>query len=812
MALIESTVGPKGIALQLDDDLDGDEAITEPEAKPHVPAPKPTKGDTLQQQLIDQIEDVNLARYMTQDDLDEIGILCVREYEIDEISRKDWETRAQAAMDFATQEPRRKETPWPGASSMVYPLITQAALDFNARTYPAIVQNRNVVKGTVWGTDRGTPATVDGKENDAQKMAPGANGQPEPVWLIAPGEKRKRADRIGEHMSWQLLTEMPEWEPQTDQLLMQIPIIGGAIRKTFHDELEKRNKSLLVGLLNIVWNYHAPSFEAAPRITEKVLLYPHEIHEYEVAEDEGDGGMFLELPYGVGGSVDGETFNGKPIDGGDNSDDDAPHLFLEQHRRLDLDEDGYAEPYVVTIHRRSSKVVRIMARYRDDGITASDDGDTILRIKPVDHYTLYPFLPNAEGGSYPMGFGHILRSLNEAINTTLNQMFDAGTLQNSGGGFISDQLNIPSGQTLFQVGKFARVNTKGQSIRDSVFPIPFQGPSSVLFQLLGVITEAGEKIAGIGNILSGDAAVANAPPTTILALIEQGMKFYTAIAKRVFRAEKQELQKLFELNRLHLTEPAEYQFGDEWREVTPEDYRVAGGVEPVADPTMTTDMQRLGRAQIVLTTCGGDPAFDQMAVKTRLLEAASIDRIDELRAPPPDPQQAQMMQQFTMAKMQAELGESRAKELKDQTQAFLNMALARKNATAGEEAQIEAQLTVMRLNIEQMNAQTRADALQHQANMDMVDHQHRRADRALEAIKVGDARHMANAAAGAPGPDGEGAAPLPFPAVTAPAPVGPDVVSPSSLGTGNPNVPSAPSPAAIGAGPSGPPAQSIPDA
>ena len=34
-----------------------------------------------------------------------------------------------------------------------------------------------------------------------------------------------------------------------------------------------------------------------------------------------------------------------------NNDEDAPHEFLECHCTWDLDEDGYEEPYVITIHK-----------------------------------------------------------------------------------------------------------------------------------------------------------------------------------------------------------------------------------------------------------------------------------------------------------------------------------------------------------------------------------------------------------------------------------------------------------------------------
>jgi chaperonin GroES len=657
-----------------------------------------------------QIDEVNLADRYAPDVLDKLGQLVVFEFDIDENSRSEWKDKAEKAMKFATQEAEEKQYPWPKASNVVFPLITQAAIQFNARTYPAIIQNRNVVKGVVWGTDKGTPATVDGKPDGQPKLHPDGT----PVWLSMPGEKRKRADRIGEHMSWQLLEEMPEWEAQTDSLLLQIPIIGGACRKTYRDPLEERNRSLLVPLKNLVWNYHAPSFEDAPRHTEILTLYPHQIEEYERAE------VYLPLAYGPGGS---DETNPEQAQAGD---EDAPHVFLEQHRRYDLDGDGYPEPYIVTVHKRSAKVVRIVARYDEEGIQAGngadvdedDDGgpsddqgpdrEEILKIVPVEHYTLIPFLPNPDGGSYPVGFGHLLRPLNEAINTTLNQMFDAGHLQNAGGGFVSDQLSIHSGPVNFQVGKYVRVGSKGQDIRAAVYPIPWPGPSTVLFQLLGLLMQAGKETAAVKDILAGDAAIANAPPTTVLALIEQGMKVYTAIHKRIYRALKSELNKIYRLNRLYLKdEQRRYRVGDEYREVLPEDYRLGGGVEPIADPTMTTDMQKLGRAQILLGF-KGDPLINQRDIYTRMFDAANIDRIEDLFVPPPPPQVTQQLAALALEEKQAELGRVRAAELKDNSQAYLNMAMAASKATGPQMDWINAQLRVMEMHIEATNTLVKA--------------------------------------------------------------------------------------------------------
>ena len=658
--------------------------------------------------LVDQIDEVNLAENYSPEVLNTLGQLVIFEYDIDENSRSDWQDKADKAMKFATQEAEEKTYPWAKASAVIFPLITQAAIQFNARTYPAVIQNRNVVKGVVWGTDKGTPATEDGAPEGKPAMHPDGT----PVWLSAPGEKRKRADRIGEHMSWQLLDEMKEWEPQTNSMLLQIPIIGGAVRKTFRDPIELRNRSLLVSLTNLVWNYHAPSFEDAPRHTEIITLYPEEIETNERA------GVFLPLLYGPGGGDD--PTNSEQSASGD---EDAPHTFLEQHRRYDLDDDGYPEPYIVTVHKRSAKVVQIVARYDEDEIKIGkgpdvdedtggkpdkeEDVEEVIKVTPVEHYTLIPFLPNPDGGSYPVGFGHLLRPLNEAINTSLNMMFDAGHLQNAGGGFVSDQLSIHSGPVGFQVGKYVRVGSKGQAIRDAVFPIPFPGPSAVLFQLLGSLVKVSEGVAGTQEILAGGAEMANAPPTTILALIEQGLKVYTAIHKRVYRALKSEFDKLYRLNRLYLKENERYQVGDEWREITPDDYRLGGGVLPIADPTMVTDMQKLGRAQIAMQF-KGDPLINQKEIYTRLFDAASFDRVEDLFAPPPNPQIAQQLAQMAMEEKMAELGRLRAAELKDNSQAYLNMALAASKANGPQMDWINAQLRIMEMHIEATNTLVKA--------------------------------------------------------------------------------------------------------
>jgi hypothetical protein len=71
----------------------------------------------------------------------------------------------------------------------------------------------------------------------------------------------------------------------------------------------------------------------------------------------------LWLDEDLGDAVTLIRHNAPPVD-----DSITPYEFIEQHTYLDLDDDGYREPYMVTFHRKSGKIVRITARFDEDTI------------------------------------------------------------------------------------------------------------------------------------------------------------------------------------------------------------------------------------------------------------------------------------------------------------------------------------------------------------------------------------------------------------------------------------------------------------
>jgi chaperonin GroES len=592
------------------------------------------------QQLMRFIKSKNIAEDLDKTELDKIGSRVIEEYNIDVTSRGEWKEKTEQAMNLAMQVAKEKQFPWPKAANVIFPLMTSASVQFAARAYPAIVQNRNVVKGVVIGDDDGIPAI------DPQTQQPLTDPQTQqPVWAVPPGAKQQRADQIGEHMSWQLLDEMPEWEPETDTLLHVLPIVGCDFRKSYFDPEKGRNCSLRVSAMNLVINYKAKSMETAPRLSEEIQFYPNEIETMFRSE-------LWTKP-----EVELQASNNQ-------NDRDAPIDFIEQHRTWDLDEDGYAEPYIVTVHKETQQVVRIVARYDADGIQFSNRTHKVVKIKPIHYYTKYDFLPNPDGGIYGVGFGQLLRPINEAVNTTLNQLIDAATLQNTGGGFIGKGLSMNAGAIRFQLGEYKVVNVPGGNVRDNIVTMPWPGPSPVLFQLLGMLVESGREVASIKDVLTGEAGGMgkDASPTTVLAIIEQGLKVFSAIYKRVYRSLKAELAKLYDLNRKYSDPVSQYKVGNTWKKIAKEDYVRGSGVEPVADPTMVTDMQALGRAQFLMQFMN-DPLCNPKEIRERIMQAANIDNIAKiiLDQPLPNPM---------IAAKGMEL-EQRGKELEDKGQLLL---------------------------------------------------------------------------------------------------------------------------------------------
>jgi chaperonin GroES len=449
----------------------------------------------------------NVAELLDDNVLDRIGKQVVSEYELDKSSRQDWEDMAQEALKLATQKkPETKNTPYPGASNVKYPLLTQACIQFAARAAPALMRGDEVVD-----------AKINGQDQD--------------------GEKLKRANRTSAFANHQLMYQCTEWEPGTDTLLHALPAIGHGFRKVYWDATLGRVRLDFVSAMDVVVACDAPSLELAPRITHVLKKYPYEVERL----------------------TRGEQPIWRPHDySKDPGDSQKPCEYLEQCRYEDLDDDGLSEPYIVTVHKDSGEVVRIDPAYDVEDVQVtpreSETGEQypqVISIKRLLPWVDYMFLPDPCGGYYGMGFGQLLAPISAVIDTTINELIDAGHLANTNTGFLGSQVKTRSGELTLHPNKF-KVLPGASNVREAIHRMEFPGPNQTLFALLEFLITTAKDITSVKDVLTGEAP-GTQPATSTLALIEQGLQVFSAIYKRVYRAETREFELLYRLNARYLS-------------------------------------------------------------------------------------------------------------------------------------------------------------------------------------------------------------------------------------------------------------------
>ena len=561
----------------------------------------------------------NILDDLSKEQKEKIASECKSAFDDDLRSRGEWESNIDDWIALAKQTKQDKTYPWPGASNVKYPLVATAAMQFAARSYPSLVpSNGKVVNSVVIGKD-------------------------------TTGEKYEKAQRVSTYMSYQIMHEMRGWEEDMDKMLMMLPIVGTMFKKTWYDKVEDKIKSKLILPKYLVVNYWTTNLDESERISEVIHMSPRLLKERQ------NMGVYAEEDLG-----DPVAENHLMPDDADTNSKSIPYTIIEQHTFLDLDDDGYAEPYIVTFDYSSGKLLRISRRYLLDDVVLKDDEKTIARIKPIQMYTKFGFIPNPDGSFYDIGFGVLLGPINESVNTLINQLVDSGHLHNLQSGFIGKALRVKMGDQSLRPGEWRPVNATADDLRKQIVPLPTKEPSSVLFQLMGTLITSGKELASVAEIFTGKMPGQNTPATTTMATVEQGMKVFTAVYKRIFRALSQEFEKIFDLNKLY-TDPNKYITVLDM-EIGPDDFDKAScDVSPGADPNAASQQEKLMKAQGLMEMLQiAGPMLNPIKVISRVMEAQEQPNWQELfsdevqqsgQVPPPPPDPKMMAIQ---AKMQAD--------------------------------------------------------------------------------------------------------------------------------------------------------------
>jgi chaperonin GroES len=471
--------------------------------------------------------------------------------------------------------------------------------------------------------------------------------------VLPAGVKQEKGDRIAEYENYIINNHLKDWQEDEDKLLFACAILGDMFKKTYYDPYKKMIVSELIYPLDLVVNINATNMEDFP-VSQTYSMSQNEVKQRMVAED------FIEYDIDelLGSSEKEEQKEG------DHQDEyDEPVELIEQHRLIDLDGDGYKEPYIVTI--ASDKVLKIAKRFSADDITYVND-NKVLEIKSINFFTHRIFIPNPKGTFYGIGYGFILKKINKIVNTTSNQLLEAGINSNLTRGFISSDLKVKGQDLVLKQNEWKVVAPPPMgSIDGGIVPMISKEPSIVLYNLMTFLIETSKQLSGITDVLGGNIP-ANMQPTTALASIEQGLKEFKAIYKRMYRSLTKEIKKIHKIianNEARFSEEYKTVLDDNKADFQKDFNDDTLDIQLSADTEVVTNIEQVAKANFLMTFIGNQQ-INQVKLLRRILGSAKIEDFNELviepqpNAPDPTMEMLKIQQQIENGKLKVAIQDS----------------------------------------------------------------------------------------------------------------------------------------------------------
>lgn len=541
--------------------------------------------------------DANLAEYLEDNDLARLATDIIDWVETDEISRQDWYDREKEGIRLlGVSKLTLGGGDFKGASKAVHPLLAEACVQFQARAI-----------SEMWPAHGPVKTVVIGDSND---------------------QREQQSHRVQQFMNYQYTESMPGAFEEEDSMLFRLPLSGSCFKQVNFDPLCNSMVSRYIEASNMIVPYAATDLDSVLRYTERFIESGNDTRKKIVA------GVYREVKLIDSNSgTDIHTEVQHEIDATEGSEyveyeGDQPYERYKTYCFLDLPgfEDkgeggkktGIALPYEVVVDVDNQQVLSVHRNWREEDP---------LKKRWVQHIH-YKFLPGL--GFYGYGFLHTIGGLAEAATGAMRALLDAAGFANLQGGFRSRDAKIIGGDRPVGMGEFIETEASPEELRTAFFPLPYKEPSETLYKMLGYLDEVGRRFASTTEAMVGDANNTG-PVGTTVALIEQGMKVFSAIHLRLHKAHRNEFRLLAELNAKFLPQTYPYDVPGESREVMQADFDGRVDVLPVSDPNLVSNSQRVAQAQATLELAERAPdLYDMRAVHRSMLSAMRSENIDEL--------------------------------------------------------------------------------------------------------------------------------------------------------------------------------------
>ena len=181
----------------------------------------------------------NLAESIDENELNSTTSTLIKSYESDKEARAEWEYRYKQGLETLDpnggQDEEENQRATRGLSTVVHPMIAEAATQFNARAIAELYPSGGPVKTVIIG------------EPDE--------------------EKEEQARRVKDFMNYQITQQMPEYFPDLDQMLFQLPLIGHTFKKVWWDASLDRQCSQFVKAEDFVVSPDSKDLYTTPNLS-----------------------------------------------------------------------------------------------------------------------------------------------------------------------------------------------------------------------------------------------------------------------------------------------------------------------------------------------------------------------------------------------------------------------------------------------------------------------------------------------------------------------------------------------------------------
>ncbi len=503
----------------------------------------------------------------------------------------------------------QREFPFNGASGVYSPIMLRTVMEYASTAYPELFPIGGPVKQVIVG-----------EKTD---------------------ELEAQAERVENWANLYFTEIAEEYYPDNQKMLMWLGIFGCAFRKVYFDQVLGRPTSRFIRPHDFIVNYGATDLKSCWRYTEVVRK------DRKTFSEDQKIGLYRDISLLADDNNDDDASNfAKTLDeveglSNPNYDKDIEYLFYECHTFLDIKDienkdydltdnesskDVDFRPYVVTIHKKTKKILALYRNWQED--------DKFYKRKDI--YVKYGF---AEGlGFYNLGAAHLIGGLSQACTALLRQTIDGQTLSNFPGGLHVKGLRLEDNNIRVGPTEFIPVDTGGLPIQDSIMMMPYKEPSPAINELKKELEASAAGIMGAANMQIADFNP-NVPVGTTYALLGILHRQSGAIIRSNRDSLNQELKLFFKEFHNSLPDtPYNYDHMGGSGFISRHDFSPSIAMIPVADPHVTTEMQRLMRYQMIIDDAKSSPPglidlYTAYRNKYRSMKM-SQNEIDELMPPP----------------------------------------------------------------------------------------------------------------------------------------------------------------------------------